>query len=99
MDNAKKETPRIFESEYRFCRILWENEPIRSGELVRLCGEKLGWKPTTTYTVIKRLAERGIVENSGSVVRSLVGRDEIGEAEIAELVDSRFDGSVPAFVA
>ncbi|MBO4848545.1 MAG: BlaI/MecI/CopY family transcriptional regulator, partial [Clostridia bacterium] len=47
----------------------------------------------------KRLAERGIVENSGSVVRSLVGRDEIGEAEIAELVDSRFDGSVPAFVA
>ena len=48
------ETPKIFESEYRFCLILWENEPIKSGELVKLCQEQLGWKPTTTYTVIKR---------------------------------------------
>ena len=52
-------TPKVFESEYRFCLILWEHEPVRSSELVTLCREKLGWKPTTTYTVIKRLSERG----------------------------------------
>lgn len=92
-------TPKIFESEYRFCEILWDNEPIRSGELTRLAGEKLGWKPTTAYTVIKRLAERGVLENRGSVVRALVGRDEVRRAEIRELVEKRFDGSLPAFIA
>lgn len=92
-------TPKVFESEYRFCEILWENEPIRSGELVQLAGTRLGWKPTTTYTVIKRLAERGVLENKNSVVRSLVGREEIRRAEIDELVEKRFDGSLPAFVA
>ena len=49
--------PKIFESEYRFCKILWKNEPIKSGQLVQLCAEELGWKPSTTYTVIKRLTE------------------------------------------
>lgn len=56
------ETPKVFESEYRFCLILWEHEPIGSGELVKLCKEQLGWKPTTTYTVIKRLSERGVLK-------------------------------------
>ena len=93
------ETPKIFESEYRFCEILWEKEPIRSGELVKLAGERLGWKPTTTYTVIKRLAERGVLVNEGSVVRSLVGREEARAAEIDELVEKKFEGSIPAFVA
>ncbi|MBO4563621.1 MAG: BlaI/MecI/CopY family transcriptional regulator [Clostridia bacterium] len=93
------ETPKIFESEYRFCMILWETEPIRSGELVKLAEERLGWKPTTTYTVIKRLAERGILQNRDSVVRSLVGRDEVRAAEIDELMEKKFEGSVPAFVA
>ena len=65
-------TPKIFESEYRFCLILWEREPVRSSELVALCRERLGWKPTTTYTVIKRLAERGVLKNENSVVTSLV---------------------------
>ena len=68
------ETPKVFESEYRFCLILWENEPIRSGELVKLCRERLGWMPTTTYTVIKRLSERGVLINENSVVRSLVSK-------------------------
>ena len=90
---------KIFESEYRFMEILWEKEPIRSGELVKLAGERLGWKPTTTYTVIKRLAERGAVVNENSVVRSLIGRDEARREEIGELVEKKFDGSVPAFVA
>ena len=69
-------TPKIFESEYRFCLILWEYEPIKSSELVKLCKDKLGWKPTTTYTVIKRLSERGVVKNENTVVSSLVSREE-----------------------
>ena len=91
--------PKVFESEYRFCQILWDNEPIRSRDLVKLCSEKLGWKPTTTYTVIKRLAERGVLKNENTVVTSLVTKDEVQAAEIDELVETRFDGSLPAFIA
>ena len=60
------ETPKVFESEYKFCLILWENEPIKSGNLVKLCKERLGWKSTTTYTVIKRLSERGVIKNENN---------------------------------
>ena len=91
--------PKIFESEYRFCLLLWEKEPIKSSELVALCKEKLGWKPTTTYTVIKRLSERGVVRNENTVVTSLVSKDEIQAEEIDELVEKKFEGSLPAFVA
>ena len=66
------EIPKVHEGEYRFCLILWENEPVKSGELVRLCREKLGWKETTTYTVIKRLSQRGILKNENTVVTSLI---------------------------
>ncbi len=93
------ETPKIFESEYRFCQILWEHEPVKSGELVRLCREQLDWKPTTTYTVLKRLAERGVLRNENTVVTSLVSREEAQAAEIDELVEKKFAGSLPAFVA
>lgn len=93
------ETPKIFESEYRFCLILWEHEPVRSSELVALCREKLGWKPTTTYTVIKRLSERGVLKNENSIVTSLVKKDEAQAAEIDELMEKRFEGSLPAFFA
>lgn len=93
------ETPKIFESEYRFCLILWEHEPVGSGELVKLCGEQLGWKPTTVYTVIKRLSERGVLKNENAVVTSLVSKDEVQAAEIDELVEKKFEGSLPAFVA
>ena len=93
------DTPKVFESEYRFCLILWEHEPVRSSELLALCREQLGWKPTTTYTVIKRLAERGVLVNENSVVRSLVSKDEVQAAEIDELVDKKFGGSLPAFIA
>ena len=91
--------PKIFESEYRFCLLLWEKEPIKSSELVALCKEKLGWKPTTTYTVIKRLSERGVVKNENTVVTSLVSKDEIQAEEIDELVEKKVEGSLPAFVA
>lgn len=93
------DTPKIFESEYRFCEILWGNEPIKSPELARLCTERLGWKPSTTYTVIKRLSERGVLKNEHTVVTSLVSRDDVREAEIDELVEKKFDGSLPAFIA
>lgn len=92
-------TPKVYESEYRFCLILWEHEPIRSKELVKLCEERLGWKSTTTYTVIKRLSERGVVKNEGSIVTSLVSKDEIQAAELDELVEKTFEGSLPAFIA
>lgn len=93
------EIPKVYESEYRFCLILWEHEPVKSKELVRLCQEQLGWKATTTYTVIKRLSERGILKNENTVVTALVSKDEVQAAEIDELVEKKFEGSLPAFVA
>jgi predicted transcriptional regulator len=93
------DTPKVFESEYRFCLILWEHEPIKSSELVNLCREQLGWKPTTTYTVIKRLSERGVLKNENTVVSSLVSKDEVQAAEINEMVEKTFEGSLPAFIA
>ncbi len=91
--------PKVFESEYRFCLILWEHEPIKSSELVNLCKEQLGWKPTTTYTVIKRLSERGVLKNENTIVSALVTKEQIQAAEIEEMVDKTFEGSLPAFVA
>ena len=95
----KMETPKIFESEYRFCLILWEHEPVKSTELVKLCQEELGWKKATTYTVIKRLAERGVLKSEDAVVTSLVSREEVQTAELDELVEKTFGGSLPAFIA
>lgn len=91
--------PKVFESEYRFCLILWEHEPISSRELSQLCKEKLGWSKTTTYTVIKRLSDRGVLKNENTVVTSLVSKEEIQASEIDELVEKKFEGSLPAFIA
>lgn len=93
------DTPKVFESEYRFCLILWEHEPVRSRDLVDLCKEQLGWKPTTTYTVIKRLSERGVLKSENSIVSSLITKDDVQAAEIDELVEKKFGGSLPAFIA
>lgn len=93
------DTPKIHESEYRFCLILWEHEPVKSKDLVKLCQEQLGWKSTTTYTVIKRLSERGVLRNDNTVVTSLVSRDAVQAADIDEFVEKRFGGSLPAFIA
>ena len=93
------DTPKVFESEYRFCLILWEHEPVASGELVKLCREQLGWKSSTTYTVIKRLSERGVLQNENTIVSSLVTKDQVQAAEIDELVEKKFAGSLPAFLA
>lgn len=92
-------TPKIHESEYRFCLIMWEHEPVTAAELARLCNEQLEWKRTTTYTVIKRLAERGVLKNENGTISSLVSKDEAQAGEIGELVEKRFEGSLPAFIA
>ena len=91
--------PKIFESEFRFMQVLWEKEPINSTELVKECKERLGWSKATTYTVIRRLSERGAVVNENAMVHSLVTMEEVQEAEIDELVDRTFGGSVPQFLA
>ena len=70
------EIPKIHEGEYRFCLIMWEHEPISAAQLVKLCQEQLGWKRTTTYTVIKRLGERGILKNEDGIVTALVSKDK-----------------------
>ena len=93
------DTPKIFESEYRFCLILWEREPVTTTELVRLCQERLGWKRTTTYTVIKRLGERGGVRNDNGVVTALISREEAQVSGIDELMEKKFQGPLPAFLA
>ena len=93
------ETPKIFDSELRFCEILWEHQPVKSSELVRLCAEKLGWKKSTTYTVIKRLTERGVVKTEDAVVTALVSRGEVQCAESRAFVDKNFHGSLPAFLS
>ncbi len=93
------EVPKIHESEYRFCLILWEHEPVTAAELAKLCREQLQWKRTTTYTVIKRLGERGVLKNDDGVVTSLVSKEEAQASEIDELVEKRFEGSLPAFLA
>lgn len=92
-------TPKVFESEYRFCLILWENEPLKSTELVKLCEKELGWKKATTYTVIKRLSERGVIKSENAVVTSLVSKEEVQKAEMGEMVEKTFEGSLPAFIA
>ena len=93
------EMPKIHESEYRFCLIMWEHEPVTAAELVKLCQEQLGWKRTTTYTVIKRLGERGVLKNEAGTITSLVSKDEAQASEIDELVEKKFEGSMPAFIA
>ena len=93
------EIPKIFESEYRFCLIMWEHAPVTAAELVKLCQEQLGWKRTTTYTVIKRLGERGVLKNEEGLVTPLVSKAEAQASEIDELVEKKFEGSLPAFVA
>ena len=92
------EIPKIHEGEYRFCLIMWEHEPISAAQLVKLCQEQLGWKRTTTYTVIKRLGERGVLKNEDGIVTALVSKDEAQACEIDELVEKKFEGSLPAFI-
>lgn len=93
------EVPKIFESEYRFCLLLWDNEPVNSTRLVGLCKEQLGWSKATTYTVIRRLSERGVIKNENTIVSSLISKEEAQKSRLEEMVEETFEGSMPAFIA
>lgn len=85
--------------ESRFADIIWQNEPLASGELVKLAAEELEWKRTTTYTVLKRLCERGIFQNQNGTVSSLISRPDFYAMQSEKFVEETFDGSLPAFLA
>ena len=90
---------KLAEGEYRFACIVWDNEPLPSGKLVELCREELGWKKSTTYTVLKKLVDRGILRNENAVVSAVIPKDEILREESRNLVERSFAGSLPSFLA
>ncbi len=82
-----------------FAELVWEKEPVGSGELVKICDEKFGWKKSTTYTVLKKLCEKGLFQNEDGVVTSVISRDEFYAAKSEQFVEDTFKGSLPAFIA
>ena len=90
---------RLAEGEYRFARIVWENEPLPSGKLVELSQRELGWKKSTTYTVLKKLVERGVLRNENAVVTAVIPQEAILREESRAVVDRAFEGSLPSFLA
>ncbi len=89
---------KLFDAEYKFVCLVWENEPVNSTELVRLSFDKLGWKKSTTYTVLRKLCERGILTNESAVVSTLVKREEVQKYESEALIQKSFGGSLPRFL-
>jgi len=83
----------------RFADIVWEHEPVGSGELVKICEKELNWKKSTTYTVLRKLCEKGLLQNTNGTVSSLVSREEFYSAKSEQIVEDSFQGSLPAFVA
>ena len=90
---------RLGAVESRFADLIWENEPLSSGELVRLCQERLEWKKSTTYTVLKKLCERGIFRNEGGMVSAVLSREQFHAKKSEKFVEDTFNGSLPAFIA
>lgn len=91
-------TGRLCESDYRFMCIIWENEPLSSMQLVKLCDDQLGWKKSTTFTMIRRMSEKGYVQNVDAVVRSLIPRTNVEKQESETFMAHTFDGSLPRFL-
>ena len=85
--------------EAQFAEIIWREEPIPSGQLVKVCEKELGWKKSTTYTMLKRLCERGIFQNEGGSVSALMTKQEFAAAQSEKFVEDTFKGSLPAFLA
>jgi len=90
---------KLFDAEYRFLDIIWELEPINSTELTKECLKRLGWKKSTTYTVLRKLSSRGIIINENAIVTTLVKRDQVQKYESEALLEKSFDNSLPAFLA
>jgi predicted transcriptional regulator len=89
---------KLCESEYRFASIVWENEPLGSGELVKLCEQQLGWKKSTTYTVLKKLCKSGILQNQNPMVTSLIKQEQVQKFETEQFINRTFKGSLPQFI-
>ncbi len=85
--------------ETHFAEIIWANEPLQSGELVKLCMQELGWKKSTTYTVLKKLCERGLFQNQEGMVSSLISKQEFQAMQSEQFVEEAFEGSLPQFLA
>lgn len=90
---------KLCESDHRFMSVVWDHEPLTSSQLVKLCQEKMGWKKSTTYTVLKKLGEKGFLRNENSVVSALIPREQVQTFESGYVVDRAFGGSLPAFIA
>ncbi|WNS45715.1 BlaI/MecI/CopY family transcriptional regulator [Paenibacillus sp. MMS20-IR301] len=89
---------KLFDAEYKFACLIWEHEPINSTELVKLSLARLGWKKSTTYTVLRKLCERGILRNEGAVVTAVIKKTEAQQHESQTVVEKAFDGSLPQFL-
>lgn len=92
------ESIKIFDAEYRFMCLVWEKEPINSTDLVKICEEEFGWKKSTTYSVIKRLSERGALQNENAVVSALVTRLQVQKYESEQVLEKTFNNSLPSFI-
>lgn len=90
---------KLFDAEYRFLSIIWDSEPINSTELSRVCLDRLGWKKSTTFNMIRKLSERGFVKNENATVTAVVKREQVAKYESESVVEKNFGGSLPAFVA
>ncbi len=89
---------RLGEMEMKFAEIIWEKEPVSSGNLVKLCEEKLDWKKSTTYTVLRRFCDRGLFQNRGGTVSSLISKEEFFAGSSEKYIEDTFHGSLPRFL-
>ena len=90
---------KLYDGEYKFVSLIWDNEPVNSTELVKICEENLGWKKSTTYTVLRKLVSRGVLQNNNATVTSQVKREDVQQYETDALLDKVFDGSIPSFIS
>ena len=89
---------KLFDAEYRLMDIIWELEPVNSTQLCRVCLERLGWKKATTYTMLRKLGDRGLLRNQSATVTALVGREQVRQRESQAVLERSFGGSLPAFL-
>lgn len=90
---------KLFDAEFKFMCIVWDAEPLTTRKLTEICREKLGWKRTTTYTVLRKLIDRGMLKNENSIVTSVVKREQVQKYESEAIIEKAFDGSLPKFIA
>lgn len=95
----KEKNEKLCASDYKFMTLVWEHEPINSTQLVKICLQELGWKKSTSYTMLKKLSEKGCLQNENSMVRSLISKEKVQSFESEYAVNHAFAGSLPAFVA